>query len=403
MKKIIISIIFALCLFLPVQAMAAETLDQLEAKAKANREAYQKAKEQKALSEQERAEATKQKEQVQADIKQINVDIKKAQDEITELSKQIDVKDKEIKNLMKFVQVSNGESAYLEYAFGASSFTDFIYRVSVAEQLSDYNEVLIKEYNESIKKLEQKQKELTAKQNELAKKEQQLTELEAKLTKEIESLQEGMLTKDREYKTTIDLVNSMKRMGCKGSWTQAQCIANQKPRVSSSVSVSGVTLTSPNGTYMPIARGRITSDFGYRSGGFHNGIDISNGNYGDNIYPIASGKVMLVQSPGTYTEGGRNCGNWIVYVLHNINGHAYVTSYWHLASASVSNGQMVTPNSVIGKMGGLHSVDQCAYGVHVHLNLFDGNTWNIRYPNSGRINPRIVMPQMPGQGVYFTR
>ena len=403
MKKIIISIIFALCLFLPVQAMAAETLDQLEAKAKANREAYQKAKEQKALSEQERAEATKQKEQVQADIKQINVDIKKAQDEITELSKQIDVKDKEIKNLMKFVQVSNGESAYLEYAFGASSFTDFIYRVSVAEQLSDYNEVLIKEYNESIKKLEQKQKELTAKQNELAKKEQQLTELEAKLTKEIESLQEGMLTKDREYKTTIDLVNSMKRMGCKGSWTQAQCIANQKPRVSSSVSVTGVTLTSPNGTYMPIARGRITSDFGYRSGGFHNGIDISNGNYGDNIYPIASGKVMLVQSPGTYTEGGRNCGNWIVYVLHNINGHAYVTSYWHLASASVSNGQMVTPNSVIGKMGGLHSVDQCAYGVHVHLNLFDGNTWNIRYPNSGRINPRIVMPQMPGQGVYFTR
>lgn len=403
MKKIMISIIFTLCLFLPVQAMAAETLDQLEAKAKANREAYQKAKEQKALSEQERAEASKQKEQVQADIKQINVDIKKAQDEITELAKQIDTKDKEIKNLMKFVQVSNGESAYLEYAFGASSFTDFIYRVSVAEQLSDYNEVLIKEYNESIKKLEQKQKELTAKQNELAKKEQQLTELEAKLTKEIESLQEGMLTKDREYKTTIDLVNSMKRMGCKGSWTQAQCIANQKPKVSSSVSVTGVTLTSPNGTYMPIARGRITSDFGYRSGGFHNGIDISNGVYGDNIYPIAAGKVMLVQSPGTYTEGGRNCGNWIVYVLHNINGHAYVTSYWHLASASVSNGQMVTPNSVIGKMGGLHSVDQCAYGVHVHLNLFDGNTWNIRYPNSGRINPRIVMPQMPGQGVYFTR
>ena len=164
MKKIMISIIFTLCLFLPVQAMAAETLDQLEAKAKANREAYQKAKEQKALSEQERAEASKQKEQVQADIKQINVDINKAQDEITELAKQIDTKDKEIKNLMKFVQVSNGESAYLEYAFGASSFTDFIYRVSVAEQLSDYNEVLIKEYNESIKKLEQKQKELTAKQ-----------------------------------------------------------------------------------------------------------------------------------------------------------------------------------------------------------------------------------------------
>ena len=54
-------------------------------------------------------------------------------------------------------------------------------------------------------------------------------------------------------------------------------------------------------------------------------------------------------------------------------------------------------------MGGLHSVDVCAFGVHVHLNLFDGNTWNVLRPNSGRINPRTIMPQIPKQGVYFTR
>ena len=124
MKKLILSIIFALCLLLPVQAMAAETLDQLEAKAKANRDAYQKAKEQKALSEQEKAEATKQKEQVQADIKQITEDIKKAQDEITDLSKQIDIKDKEIKNnydlytiinyFGKIKYQSNGQTNYFK-------------------------------------------------------------------------------------------------------------------------------------------------------------------------------------------------------------------------------------------------------------------------------------------------
>ena len=54
---------------------------------------------------------------------------------------------------MKFVQISNGETNYLEYIFGATDFTDFIYRVSVAEQLGEYNDRLIKEYNADIESL----------------------------------------------------------------------------------------------------------------------------------------------------------------------------------------------------------------------------------------------------------
>ncbi len=407
MKKASIIALTLLLSFIlaPANTNAKEkTLNQLEAEAKANREAYNKAKNQKALSEQERADAIKQKAQVETEIKNINAELDKIKKEVEQLQKDIDIKDKEIKELMKFVQVSNGESAYMEYAFGASSFTDFIYRVSVAEQLSTYNDDLIKSYNKDIKELEQKQKDLAAKQTELTKKEQELTELEAKLNKEIEELKEGMLTKDREYRTTIDLINSLKSMGCSGNDTKTQCLNKQKPSSSTSGgSISGIQIPSTNGTYMPIARGRVTSDYGQRSGDYHTGIDFSNSTYGDNVYPIASGKVILVQSPGTYTEGGKNCGNWIVYVLHNINGHSYVTSYWHLASPSVSKGQNVTPNTVVGKMGGLHSVDQCSFGVHVHLNLFDGNTWDLARPNSGRINPRRIMPQIPSQGTYFTR
>lgn len=370
-------------------ASAAETLNQLLAKAEANRAAYNKAKNEKSLTQSQRDEAIKQKEQCENEIKNITAELEKMEKEVQELQKNIDIKDKEIKNLMKFVQISNGDSNYLEYAFGASDFTDFIYRVSVAEELTNHNNELIEEYNATVKKLENKQKELTTKQSELTKKQQELTELEVKLNAQIETLQEGMLTKDREYKTTIDLINSMKSMGCQGSDTLQQCLNRNRPM-------------SANGTYMPIARGYVTSDYGSRSLDYHTGIDFSNGVYGDNVYPIASGQVMLVQSPGSYTENGRNCGNYIVYVKHNINGHIYITSYWHLASPSVSKGQMVTENTVIGKMGGLHSVDQCAYGVHVHLNLFDGNTWNISLPNSGRINPRKIMPQIPKQGVYFS-
>ena len=149
-----------------------KTLGELEKEAKANRDAYNKAKNQKALSEKERAEAIKQKAQIEIEIKTINNQLVIIEKDVEKLQKDIEKKDKEIKKIMKFVQVSNGESAYLEYAFGASSFTDFIYRVSVAEQLSNYNDELIKEYNQDIKNLEQKQKELVNKQTELSKKEQ---------------------------------------------------------------------------------------------------------------------------------------------------------------------------------------------------------------------------------------
>lgn len=388
MKKCCILILLMLIVPFSVEAQE-QTLNQLLAQAQANREAYNKAKSQKELSESERAEAVKQKTAAEAEVKNINVQLEQIQKDVIALQKSIEKKDKEIKVIMKYVQVSNGESAYLEYAFGASSFTDFIYRISVAEQLSGYNDQLIKGYNKDVKNLEQKQKDLFTKQAELNKKQQELTVLEAKLSKEIETLQEGMLTKDREYQTSIDLINSMKALGCSGNLTTTQCFNQNKA-------------PSANGTYMPIARGKVTSDYGKRSGEFHTGVDFSNSQYGDNVYSVATGKILLVQPPGTYTDGGRNCGNYIVYVQHNINGHTYITSYWHLSSPSVSRGQIVTSNTVIGKMGGLHSVDECSFGVHVHLNLFDGNTWNLKYPNNGRINPRTIM-SIPKQGVYFTR
>ena len=407
MKKLFVYLFLLLMLFsFAVSVDAKEkTLAELRAEAQANRDAYNKAKSQKELTEAEKTQAISDKEKVKSEISVIQSQLKEIESQIEEIQKDIKKKDTQMKEIMGFVQVSSGESNYLEYIFGATDFTDFIYRVSVAEQLGDYNEKLIEEYNEAVKKLDNKKNELTSKQQELYKKEQELTVLEAKLSKEVETLSEGMLTKDREYKTTIDLVNSMVSNGCRESDTLQVCLDRKRRSIasSSSVKLSNAQVPSANGTYMPIARGRVTSDFGPRSDGMHNGIDFSNGTYKDNVYSIAAGEVILVQSPNTYRSGGRNCGNWIVYVQHNINGHSYITSYWHLAQANVQRGQSVTPNTVIGLMGGLPSVDACSSGVHVHLNLFDGNSWNGVSPNSGRINPRRIMPQIPSKGVYFTR
>ena len=369
-----------------------KTLNELEAEAKANREAYNKAKSEKELTEAERDKATAEKAQVEAEISSIEKQMEDISVQIENIQKEIDTKDEQMKDIMSFVQVTNGDSNYLEYIFGATDFTDFIYRISVAEQLGDYNETLIEEYNEDVKRLDKKNSELNTKQEELNKKQAELTVLEAKLNKEIETLQSGMISKDQAYKTQIKLIQSMKDRGCDGDDTVTSC------------QNKGSNLVSVNGTYMPISKGYVTSDYGYRSydNSFHTGVDFSRSVAGDAVYPIADGEVILL-------DYNKSCGNHIVYVKHNINGHSYITSYWHLSSWSVSVGQKVSYSTRIGSMAGRNSGDSCSGGIHVHLNLFDNanNQWENRVarggnPNSGRINPRTVIPQAPKKNVYFS-
>lgn len=392
---VIMLMLVVFSMVLPTSYAKEKTLNELEAEAKANREAYNKAKNEKELTEAERDKATAQKAEVEKEISSIETQLDSIGAQIEEIQKDIDAKDEQMKDIMSFVQVTNGDSNYLEYIFGATDFTDFIYRISVAEQLGDYNEKLIEEYNADVERLDKKQSELNAKQEELNKKQSELTVLEAQLNKQIETLQSGMVSKDQAYKTQIELIKSMKSRGCKGTDTATSC----QNRLNSSSS-----LPSVNGTHMPINSGYVTSDYGYRSydDSFHTGIDYSKSVAGDPVYPIADGEVILLNY-------NRSCGNHIVYVKHNINGHSYITSYWHLSSWSVSVGQKVSYTTQIGKMAGRNSGDSCSGGIHVHLNLFDNanNKWENNVarggnPNSGRINPRTVVPQTPAKGGHFS-
>ena len=212
-KKVLIlgvTILVTISMAVPMQSQAKEkTLGQLKAEAKANRDAYNAAKEQKEMTEQERNETTKQKQEVEAQISQIQKEVTETSDKIVELQKDIDKKDEQMKDIMSFVQVTDGENNYLEYIFGATSFTDFIYRISVAEQLGDYNEQLVKEYESDVKELDEKREELNNKNTELSKKENELSQLEAKLNGEIEELQEGMMSKDDEYETLNSLIKNL--------------------------------------------------------------------------------------------------------------------------------------------------------------------------------------------------
>ena len=109
----------------------------------------------------------------------------------------------------------------------------------------------------------------------------------------------------------------------------------------------------------------ITSDFGWRKGRQHQGIDISGCGHGSPIYAANNGTVSIKD----YERYGY--GNW-VEINHN-NG--YKTRYGHMSKIYVVKGQVVEKGQVIGTMGNTGR----STGTHLHF--------EIRYNNKA-YNPR---------------
>lgn len=115
---------------------------------------------------------------------------------------------------------------------------------------------------------------------------------------------------------------------------------------------------------------RMTSDFGYRTSGFHKGVDLTgdpNVNNGyDYILAFADGTVTSVCN--TYSKTGQvgGTGDMGNYVIIN-HGNGYKTRYQHMTKGSVTvkKGQKVKAGQVIGYMGNTGY----STGRHLHFDI----------------------------------
>lgn len=123
----------------------------------------------------------------------------------------------------------------------------------------------------------------------------------------------------------------------------------------------------------------ITSNFEYRWGSFHKGIDIYVG-YGSPIYASNNGVVYKTGSgctPGYIGCNGRQ-GN---YVIINHNAGGYYTVYMHMREFYVSEGQTVARGQKIGAMGNTGEVypvptSSNPYGgTHLHFEVRVGGAY----------------------------
>ena len=358
-RKVILPILALLTSFLfimPLDSSRAKTFGELLDNLASLEQQKKDQEEQVALSEAEYNSLAKKIEESQTKVAEYNSQIIEATNKIKELEEKIEKKKEETDKILVFLQISSGEKSYLEYIFKATSFTDFIHRISVVEELSKYNKELIKEMNALIKDQEELKKDLAekAKLEEAARKE--LEAAQRRVGSRINELYSEGASIDERIQDQKEIIAFYESNGC----TERDDLLSL---------CSGVPPAS--GFLRPVDRGVVTSDYGYRispitgRGEGHTGVDVSDSGYpvGKEIYALAAGKVAF--------EVNWSCGGKVLGIHHVVKGVEYTSIYMHLQGFNVNVGDVVSANDVIGYMGGIY--DNCSTGPHVHLSMTYGH------------------------------
>ena len=322
---------------------------------------------------------------IEKDINECDEKITEAQNKIEELNENIKIKQEEIDNLMLFKQISDGDNVFLEYIFNSKTFTDFIYRVSIVEQLSKYNDELIDSMYDLIDENEKAKVELNKK---IEENEANIVKLSSTLKKYNLSMDDLM---DDHKDAKEDLTASKKEVeayeklyeqyGCKETDSIIDCI----------------DVPYADGLTRPVISGRVTSEYGLRYHPtlhyykMHEGIDIGV-SMGTKVYASAAGIVSKITRVANPNKPNSSCGGNKVYIKHRINGKEYTTVYMHLHTINVSLNDYVTLSTVIGTSGGGESYDYCTTGPHLHFGVQYGGNY---------VNPRNYV-KFPSKNTKFT-
>ena len=287
-------------------------------------------------------------------------EIDKLQLEIEESNQEIRDKGEESKSIIEYYQISNGENIYLEYAFGATDITDMIYRMSIVEQLTEYNDKIVEELEILIENNKKKQKELEKKIDNLNALETSLKAQQRKVEADSNSIRGTMPSIETQIKEAQAQIKYYKSLKCGTNEDIQDC----ERRIQQS---TGTSLPSVGIFSRPMAKGYVTQ---YYNSSSHRAYDFSSSNKSEPIYAIAEGTVHAIYHDNCTTGNfcGYRCnGNAkVVVTKHNYNGKYYYATYAHLGSfGNISVGSFVTRNTKIGNMGNTG----CSTGPHLHFEI----------------------------------
>ena len=291
------------------------------------------------------------------------------EEEIEKNNEEIEKKKKESKKLMEYYQISNGENVYLEYAFGATDITDMIYRLSIVEQLTDYNDRVMKELKELVRQNKEKQKQLEAKKVELDKLVEEMREQSRKIKGNISSMEGTVPNIKGQLSYYQERVSYYKSVGCKSSDTIGiDC--DRPKRVSGGG--GGGSIAGASGFVSPLnSYNYISTGFYWNGYSGHKGLDYAEG-CGTPVHAVANGRVYYVGSNKDIY------GAKMVMIVHNYNGRLVFSQYAHLSGYAVGTNQDVYAGQVIGYVGSTG----WSTGCHLHLEMSNDVGWDYNRPGN---------------------
>ena len=343
-----------------------------------------------------------------------------AQQELDVIQEQIDIIDGLVTNMQQDLTAAQAEEAYqrerwltrvrameeesalsyMEVIFDATSFSDFLTRIDLVNEVMTYDEQLEQDYisaRENVEQLESQAEELFQQnENNKAELEGKKAQLEAdidaacQLIAEMENdIEQHSIALEQERQTQAEvealIVEKEEELAAaKAAEEAARRAAEEAARRAAAAAAAAAaaqqggnsgdsgysedsyysetpSYTSSSGAWMmwPSYTSYITSNYGYRvnpvSGIYklHAGCDIG-ASYGSSIWAAAGGTVILAGWNGGYG----NC----VMINH---GNGYTTLYGHMSSIAVSVGQSVGMGDTIGYVGSTGN----STGPHLHFEV----------------------------------
>ncbi len=310
-----------------------------------------------------------------------------AEAKIEESNENIIKSTNEINELLRFIQIADGENVYLEYISGAESTADLVMRVAIVEQITSYNKEVVAKLEALIVENENLKVELANRNTELNTMKEEYSNAVKSLGNKLTALNEVNEDINDQIKNQQAIISYYKTMCTSDTQLLSDCVA----------------LAYSSQFIRPVNKGSITSYWGYRTdpitgkvNSFHNAIDIGGNSEGTPVYAAAAGMVAAITKKSS-------CGGNIVYIHHIVAGKTYTTQYAHLLTYNVKVGEKVTAMTQIGTVGGgkgTKSWDKCSTGAHLHFGISTGlylgagtgsySKWSKFIANS--VNPLGLIP-----------
>lgn len=352
-------------------------------------------------------------EDARAKILELDTQIAQAEKDIAATQAQMDKESASLRKRLRAIYIA-GDSSNIEIVLGAADFSDFIDKLELVKNISDYDNKLIDNLKNSVAQIEQQQASLKndkaqqqTEQDKLSEDQKQFNSL---LVQNKEKLGD-LYDKYNVATETIDANNKQleeiekqisdyyasktatepSSLETTDSPTQPPAQSNETADTSSSSGDSNSSSDSsvqvnPDGYVWPTPGFyNLTSMWNENRGSYNHGaIDIAQGGIdGADVVAAAAGTVVIASQTCTHNYGkdsscgcGGGYGNWVM--IDHGNGKA--TVYAHMVSINVSQGDYVTQGKTIGYVGSTGD----STGAHLHFETrLNGEKYNpmTEYPN----------------------